>query len=177
MKWLPFCLLLLSVATGTALAADLTAGDYRILQQEFGLNRDSQFVRDMTPDERSELNRLLNDKTFADAPKVRADNAADFLYHVHLRECHSWQQSSGDPASCPPAGDATVNAGQKIAERQCNYCHLFGTPAAPTFHKMAVGGLAEPQLALALEKGHQMSPIGLSPAEVAALRAYIASLK
>lgn len=177
MKRILVVALVLTAAAGAALAADLSASDYRTLQQEFGLKRDGRFVQDMTPDERAELGRLLNDKNFVDAPKVRADNAADFLYHVHLRECHSWQQSSGDPASCPPAGDATINAGQKIAERQCNYCHLFGTPSAPSFHKMAEKGLTQPQLVSALQTGHQMSPIGLAPDEVAALHAYIASQK
>jgi hypothetical protein len=169
---------LTAICTVPALAADLTDADLRTLERDFGVGRGSRLIHDMTQDERAELDRLLNDSSFAQSPKVRSDNAADYLYHVHLRECHAWQPLDGRAQdSCPPTGNPTVDAGQTIAEQHCNYCHLFGTPAAPSFHKVALDGLTQAQLASALEKGHQMSPIGMQPSDVAALYAYILSLK
>ncbi len=165
-------------AAGSARAAGLDDADYRRLSTAFGLGQDSATFKDMTDDERADLHRILNDPHFAEYPKAQSDNAADDLYQVHLRECQSWSQANGNAHLCRPSGTATVDRGQDLAERRCNYCHLFGTTDVPSFHKMAGrGDVSAQRLADALDHGHLMSPIRLEPDEIAALAAYIVSLK
>lgn len=166
------------MAAGAALAAELTDSDYRLLLADFGLSQQGRMIKEMTADERSELHRIMNDPNFAEFHDVRSDNTADYLYQVHIRECQSWSQSNPGGHICPPTGDQTLDLGQDLAERYCNYCHLFGTPGAPSFHKLAArGGLTERRLADALARGHQMSPIGLQAQEVSELFKYIVSTK
>lgn len=168
----------MGMAAPAALAAGLSDNDYRILLADFGLTQQGWMIRNMTADEQSDLHRIMNDPDFANFPDVRSDNMADYLYQVHIRECQSWSQSNGGGQACPPTGDQTVDLGQDLAERHCNYCHLFGTPGAPSFHKLAArGALTEQRLADALARGHEMSPIGLQPQEISALFKYIVSTK
>jgi len=165
------------MSTSAALAAALTESDYRYLGEEYGLALDGETIRDLTVDEQAKLHDLINDPALKASPYTRDQNVADFLFAAHMRECSVWALSHGGP-QCPPSSDASAEPGKEIADRQCNACHLFGTPAAPSFFKLAREGKPNQQaLADVLDHGHTMSPITLTPAELQELIVYIRSLK
>lgn len=160
-----------------ALGAALTDADYRYVEREFGLGKPNDILADMTADEQSQLHSLINDPRFKGAAIARRQNVADYLFSVHMRECQAWMKAHPSQL-CPPAADPRAQPGKEVADRQCNFCHLFGTGRVPSFHKLAQqGGWDAARLDAALRQGHQMSPIILQPENLNQLEIYIASLK
>jgi len=161
----------------SALAAGLSGTDYQFLKAQYGLERDDAVLAGLSVSEQAELHGLINDEAWADRPARRNLNVAEFLYRMHERDCGKWSQSHPGQ-ECPPGANASVEPGRKVAERNCNTCHLFGTSDAPSFYQLAKrGGWSAETLTSTLKAGHAMSPITLQPEESAALAAYIASLK
>jgi hypothetical protein len=166
----------LTLTAGAAPAATLSDADYRYLQDKYGLTAKSEELADLTPDEATKLHDLIDDPAMKDYPFTRDNNVSDFLFTAHIRECQVWSLAHGSP-ECPPVADAKVEAGKEVADRRCNFCHLFGTENAPTFRQLArAGKLDEPTLAADLDHGHFMSPIALAPDDIKALLVYIKSL-
>ena len=94
-----------------------------------------------------------------------------------MRTCQSWQLSYPGQ-DCPEVTDDRVRPGWRIADRQCNACHLTGTTDAPSFFKLAQrGSWNEQKLADILAAGHAMSPITIGSPQLRDLAIYINSLK
>ena len=166
----------LLLAPSAALGAGLTAADYRYLETEFALRADGQLLRDATLAEQANLASLINDPVWQAQPAATKANVADYLFAIHMQQCQAWWLAH--PAEeCPPAADPAARLGQAIADARCNACHLFGTPTAPAFFRLAVqGGWTAARLDSALKQGHFMSPISLKPEQVNQLVVYINSL-
>jgi cytochrome c5 len=189
MKWTWLWMALVAAAAAAmaprAVAAEVTEADYRYLQSEYGVGRQDETVSSMSAEQQKQLHALINDPQLQDVPAVRHDRVAAYLFDVHMRHCQDTAASHPDRV-CPPARDAKLEPGKDIADRQCNFCHLFGVGGAPSFHKLARQGpwaadaLSEAQRRgheNARRHGHQMSPIGLTREELDALAVYIQSLK
>jgi len=165
------------MAASAALAAPLSDSDNRYLRDEFGPALGSDMIKDLSADERTRLHEIINDPYLKSYPYARDHNVADFLFGVYMRGCSVWALSHTGP-ECPPASDAGAEPGKEIADRQCNACHLVGTMDAPSFYKLVKEGkLSEQELTAALDHGHMMSRINLSPAQISELIAYTHSLK
>ncbi len=170
-------LAIVSMASGLAVAAGLTEADYRYLKREFGLARDSFTLSNISPADAAKLHELIHDPAFQEHPIGRDLNVGDYLYTAEMRTCQAWQLAHGNQA-CPQVTDQNLAPGWRIAERNCNACHLTGTADAPSFFKLAQRGTVDDQqLATALRSGHRMSPITLDPPELQALARYINSLR
>ncbi len=168
-----------------AAAAELTDTDRRYLQAEYGIGRQDQTVPALSAQQQKQLHALITDPQLKDVPAVRHDRVAAFLFDAHMRQCQQTASSHPDLV-CPPVADAKAEPGKEIADRQCNFCHLFGMGRAPSFYKLArQGRWAGDRLAEAQRRGHenarrlgqQMSPIGLTREQFDELVVYIESLK
>ena len=164
----------LVMASGMALAAGLSDGDYRYLDTEFGLKRDGAFLRSLDAGEQTRLDAAINDPATVPYAISRRVGVGDYLYG--LATCHGWDDAHPGQA-CPRAPRADDAPGKVVADRQCSACHLFGTSDAPAFHRLAEANWDSKRLAAALQSGHRMSPIRLSDTELAALITYIDSFK
>ncbi len=165
------------MAASAALAATLSESDNRYLRDEFGSAVGGDMIKDLSADERARLHEIINDPFFKSYPQSQAYNAGNFLFGIYMRRCSVWALSHTGP-ECPPASDAAAEPGKEIADRQCNACHLVGTMDAPSFFKLEKEGkVNEQELSAALDHGHMMSRINLSPAQIGELLTYIHSLK
>ncbi len=163
------------MAPRVAAAAGLTEADYRYLKAEFGLGKDSFTLTNISPGDAAKLHELINERAFMERPIGKHLNVADYLYDVEMRTCQAWRLAHGDQL-CPQVTDPNLVPGWRIAERNCNACHLTGTADAPSFFKLAQrGAVDENRLATVLHSGHRMSPITLSPEQLQALARYINS--
>lgn len=86
--------------------------------------------------------------------------------------------------SVPANAKASAAAGEALARQWCATCHVVaadqsrGNPDVPTFFTIADSDLTEAQIATFLSGNHPVMPdMALSRAEIAALVAYIRSLK
>lgn len=170
-----FVIVLILASTSLALAAELMPDDYRYLQSEYGLTRDSDILTRMTPGERTSLHHLI-DGLRNDRDR-RQDAVSRRLYDAYTRECGTWAlEHSGE--DCPPAKDKAVEPGKQIADRFCNLCHLFGGGMAPSFFALAKQReWGAENVASALEHSHVMVPITLSHEERDRLAAYMNSFR
>ena len=168
-----------------AAAAGLADADGRYLRAEYGIGRDDPAVAALTAQQQRELHALIVDPQFKDAPAIRHDRVAAFLFDAHMRQCQA-TAASHPTLVCPPVPDAKVEPGKDIADRQCNFCHLFGMGRAPSFNKLAQQApWAGDSLAAAQRRGHenarrhgqQMSPVQLTREQYEELVLYIDSLK
>lgn len=166
---------ILLASSGLVLAAEPTKDDYRSLQSDYGLARSSDVLAGMSADERARLHDLLHNLRGDTAG--RDDAVRSLLYEAHARECDTWaRQHPGEP--CRPADDAAVRPGQRIADRLCNECHLFGSGMAPSFFRIAKRRHWDADaLAQALRHSHDMVPVTLPADERDELAAYIASFR
>ncbi len=165
------------MAASAALAATLSDSDNRYLRDEFGVALGSDMVKDLSADEQARLHAIINDPSFKPYPQSQAYNVGNFLFGVYMRRCSVWALSHTGP-ECPPITDAGAEPGKEIADRQCNACHLVGTMDVPSFYKLVKEGkLNEQELTAALDHGHMMSRINLSPAQLSELMVYFRSLK
>jgi hypothetical protein len=172
-----FALLLLPMIHVHARAAGLTEGDYRYLETEFGVRKDSFTLTNIAADDAARLHEVINNPDFKDRPKARELAVGDTLFGAYLRACQSWQLAHAH-ATCPEVTDERLTPGWRIAERNCIMCHLTGTTAAPSFFKLAKSHTVdENSLAEALRSGHPMSPINLEPQQLRDLALYINSLR
>ena len=172
-------LVLFLTATAPALAAasGLGEGDYRYLQTNFGVGKDSFTLSNVGAEDAARLHELINDPAFKDYAKSRERSVGDYLFGVVMRTCQNWQLTHAG-GSCPEVTDARLEPGWLVAERNCIACHLTGTTAAPSFFRLAQSGtVTEKRLADALAGGHQMSPITLSAEQLRNLALYINSLR
>jgi hypothetical protein len=150
---------LISLTAGVVVRQALTDSDYLYLRAEFGLAKNSFTMKTIGADEQAKLHELINDPTRKDRPKSRDVNVADYLFDVRMRTCQSWQLSHPGQ-DCFEVTDDAARPGWRIADRQCNACHLTGTTDAPSFFKLAQRDRwNEQKLADILATGHAMSPI------------------
>jgi mono/diheme cytochrome c family protein len=182
--------LLMTLVVATALftaspaLAELTGADQRYLQAEYGIGRHDEPLSSLTAAQQKQLHALINDPKLKDVPAVRHDRVAA-LYDAHMRQCRN-SAASHPGLVCPPAANAAIEPGKEVADRQCNFCHLFGAGQAPPFRKLArrqswAGNTrAEAQRQgheNARRNGRQMSPVALTGEQLDELAAYIDSLK
>ena len=162
----------------TAQAAESWTTDQQaFLQEQLGLGPNNPLMSELTPDERVRIRAALDNPFAEDYVSMRVAPITSILQAAYARTCSEWRQTQTAP-QCPPVADPKAQAGKDIADNQCHSCHLFGTPLAPAFFKMArTGGWSAKALGAALDSGHRMSPIHLLPEQVQALADYIASLK
>jgi len=175
---LPGVVLALVLLAGHSEAAgSLSESDYRYLRSEFGVAKDGFTLANLSAEDAKKLHALINEPLPVAAPMRRHYNVADFLFDVELRTCQQWELSHGNQ-SCPQVSDPSLVPGWQVAEQRCISCHLTGTTSAPSFFKLAqAGAVTEDRLRAALAGGHQMSPMTLSPQELADLARYINSLR
>jgi mono/diheme cytochrome c family protein len=168
-----------------ALAAELTGADQRYLRAEYGIGRHDEPLSSLTVAQQKQLHALINVPKLKDVPAVRHDRVAAYLYDVHMRQCQN-SAASHPGLVCPPAANAAIEPGKEVADRQCNFCHLFGAGQAPPFRKLArQQSWAGNTLAEAQRQGHeharrngrQMSPVALTGEQFDDLAAYVNSLK
>ena len=159
-------------------AQGLTREELSYLEEEFGTCLKSPTLNLLTPQERARLHDIfVFDKEWSRAyPYIFNVRLFGVLDTANIRQCQEWsREHSGSP--CPPLADPAHQAGKNIADFQCNACHLFGTPDAPGFFRLARAGNTSVEfLSQSLASGHQMSPIHLTTEELSALSHYIASL-
>ena len=166
---------LLAASTGLAVAADLTQDDYRLLQSQYGLQRDNDVLARMSAGDRQRLHDLISG--LSGAPARRDESVRNYLYESYTRECDAWSRDHGT-GTCPPAKDPAIEPGKDVADRLCNECHLFGSGMAPSFRRLAQqrnwdGGT----VANALGHSHDMVPITLPAEERDQLARYINSFR
>lgn len=185
--WVSLVLLaaLAASTVASAVAAELTGTDRRYLAAEYGIGRQDPTVAALSAGQQKQLHLLITDPQLKDVPAVRHDRVAAFLFDAHMRACQE-TASSHPNLVCPPVADAKVEPGKDIADRQCNFCHLFGVGRSPSFYKLArQGPWAGAGLAEAQRRGHenarrhgqQMSPVQLTREQYEELVVYIDSLK
>ena len=160
------------LAGSMAFAADFTNGDYAYLRGHWGLKRSDTVVKNLTIEEKTKLDRLINDPAFRDNPQGRENEIGEYLFQIET----CVDRSASRPCSNAPGPNDLP--GKRIAYDSCISCHLVGYSGIPSLFRMAQSGqwTAE-RLAKALRSGHSMSPITLSDSELHDLAAYIASLR
>lgn len=176
----PRCAILLafvitSMGSAPAAAAGLSEADYRYLKGAFGLGKDSFTLTNIGREDAAKLHELINEPAFREHPLGRDLNVGDYLYTVEMRTCQAWQLAH-DQKLCPQVTDPNLVPGWRIAEQNCNACHLTGTIDAPSFFKLAQRGpIDENRLETVLRSGHRMSPITLDASKRQELARYINS--
>lgn len=100
-----------------------------------------------------------------------------YLALSYERECRHWaREHPGEP--CSPPKDPAVAPGKKLSDQYCAACHLFGTPAAPSYRQMAAErDWNAHKVSHALKHTPDMVPLKLSDDALNQLAAYINSLK
>ena len=179
-----FVVTLVASLAQSVLAAELSTADHRYLEEQYGIGQQDEPLSAMTAAEQRELHALIADPKLKDAPAVRHDRVAAFLYDINMRQCER-SAASHPGLVCPPLADPALEPGKELADRQCNFCHLFGAGRAPAFRKLAERHWTASGLAEAQQQGHenarrfgrQMSPIALTREQFADLARYIDSLK
>lgn len=172
---LKLAVFILLASTGLVLAAEPTKDDYRLLQSDYGLARDSDVLAGLNQNERTRLHDLLHGLKRDKAG--RDDAVRGLLYEAYARECDAWAQRHPGEA-CRPASDPAARPGKEIADRLCNECHLFGSGMAPSFFQVAKRRPWDADaLAQALQHSHDMVPVTLPADERDKLAAYIKSFR
>jgi hypothetical protein len=121
--------------TSRASAVELTGADQQYLQAEYGIGRHDEPLSSLTAAQQKQMHALINDPKLKDVPATRHDRVAAYLYDVHMRQCQS-SAASHPGLVCPQAANAAIEPGKEVADRQCNFCHLFGAGRAPCAAKL-----------------------------------------
>jgi hypothetical protein len=170
-----FALILLLAAPAAFAAAGLTDDDLAYLKREFGLDRSSAVIAQLTPNQQNALHSAIDDlKNFPDS---RDRQVRSYLWLVYQRQCKHWRETHADE-DCPPAPTPEARPGKAISDHICASCHLFGTDTAASFHKLAQQRVYDAhKVSHALKHSQKMVPIVLAPEQLEQLAIYINSLK
>jgi hypothetical protein len=175
MRFLATILAALALSATAASAQSLTAEDFQYLQGKYGITQNSAVVIELTPNEVRALHSSIDDlKSY---PAGRDRSVQSYLILSYGRECKRWaREHVGEP--CSPSPDPAAAPGKKISDQYCASCHLFGSPAAPSYHDMAAKrDWNAHKVSHALQHNPNMVPVTLPPEALDQLAAYINSLK
>ncbi len=161
-----------------AQSEELTQEELTYLEEEFGVCENSPILNLLTAQERERIHNIFTfDEPWSRVyPYIFNVRLFGVLDTANIRQCNEWSYENSSPP-CPPVADPTHQPGKDVADYQCNACHLFGTPDAPGFFRLAQEkNTSIAYLSEALASGHRMSPINLAAQELRDLSGYIASL-